>query len=123
MQVGIDIQQTSAVERLIGTSKMERIFSTRELEYIKKKNYPPQTITGLFCAKEAFFKATGKGIIMTQLPNVEVWHDPAGAPYYQLSPELRASHKLENATITLSISHTGDIAVAVCIILLPNLFT
>jgi len=117
MQVGIDIQDTEAFKKFIGTKKMNRIFSSAELEYINNKNQSLSTVTGIFCAKEAFFKAIGKGIVLSQLTEVEVAHDALGAPHYNLSSRIITENSLDFAALTLSISHTKTTAVAVCIIL------
>lgn len=121
MQVGIDIQETETLERFIGTQKMQRLFSKRELEYIDQKNNALQTIAGLYCAKEAFFKALGKGLVISQLTEVEILHNHSGAPYYQLSRNVITQNGLGTAKITLSISHTKTVAVAICIIIKTDL--
>ena len=121
MQVGIDIQDTEPIKRFIGTNKMERVFSASELEYIRKKAESSETVAGMFCAKEAFFKAIGKGINISQLRDVEVKHSTLGAPYYHLSDKLIADNGLKTANLMLSISHTKNTAVAVCIIIRKDL--
>lgn len=116
MQVGIDIQDTETLKTFLGTPKMKRIFTAREIEYIDMKNSAPETVTGLWCAKEAFFKAVGAGVGINQLLDIEIKHTLAGAPYYQISSNLITKHLLNTAKIALSISHTKSTAVAVCII-------
>jgi phosphopantetheine--protein transferase-like protein len=102
MKIGIDIVE---IERFAGF-KYPDIFSAAELEYIQDKNNPPETTAGLYAAKEAYFKATGTGIIKSKLPEIEIAHDQNGKPYYRNNP-----------TASLSISHTKTTAVAVCIIM------
>ena len=109
MKIGIDIQQIAKVKSLVGTPRMQRIFSEYELSYIEKKNFAPRTIAGLYCAKEAYFKALGTGVIHNQLNKVEVLHDELGAPYLNLPDK--------SIKTTLSISHTKSVAVAVVIII------
>lgn len=116
MQVGIDIQDTDTLKRFLDTPKMKRIFTAREMEYIDTKNYSPETVTGLWCAKEAFFKALGEGVGVSQLLDLEVKHTMAGAPYYSIGSKLITKHFLSTAKVALSISHTKSTAVAVCII-------
>ena len=111
MKIGIDIQDTKRMKTIIGTSKMARIFSERELEYLESKNFALQSVAGLYCAKEAYFKALGTGIAHSKLNSVEVLHDERGAPYLEVNSE-----KCEADKITLSISHTQGIAVAVCVV-------
>ena len=115
--IGIDIQDVERVEKFALTNKMQRMFSQRELEYINQKGNAGETIAGMFCAKEAFFKAVGSGINLSQLTQVEIAHHKTGAPYYILSPDVIQQHNLTAANINLSISHTKNTAVAVCVIL------
>ncbi|MCL2851127.1 MAG: 4'-phosphopantetheinyl transferase superfamily protein [Firmicutes bacterium] len=124
MKIGIDIQVVREFMH------MEKIFSLYEIDYIKKKGInQPQTATGIYCAKEAFFKALGTGILHSKLPQIEVLHDEHGMPYYkikdiklfnQLISETKTPDSVRQSmpvipTLALSISHTGDLAVAVCV--------
>ena len=112
MKIGIDIQDIERVTKL-NPDKMQRIFSFSELEYIESKNNSSQTIAGLYCAKEAFFKALGCGVQLGKLNLIEILHDDCGAPYYNIvDNELK--NKISNAIV--SISHTKSTAVAVCVI-------
>jgi holo-[acyl-carrier protein] synthase len=101
IKVGIDIVE---VERFVNFGH-KNIFSAGELEYIRGKNNSPETIAGLYSAKEAYFKAIGTGIIKSKLPEIEIAHDENGKPYYKNAP-----------SVSLSISHTKTTAVAVCVI-------
>jgi phosphopantetheine--protein transferase-like protein len=114
--VGIDIQDVDRFESYKNADRLTRMFTRRELDYISRKNHALETIAGMFCAKEAFFKAIGSGVNVSQLLQVEIWHHKSGAPYYVLSPEIIKQHKLNTARTLLSISHTKKTAVAVCII-------
>ena len=115
--LGLDIQDINSVEKFIGTSRMSRLFSKNELDYITKKNSAPKTIAGMFCAKEAFFKALGTGITnLTELTKVEIGHDRLGAPRYIISQDLIDKYNLGHATLLLSISHTKTVSAAVCCI-------
>ena len=108
MKIGIDIQEVREFQN------MERIFSNAELEYINSKGiHARQTATGLYCAKEAFFKALGTGIQLSKLPLVEILHAKQGAPYYNIKDKTLMSDGLHTS---LSISHTKTTAVAMCII-------
>jgi len=109
MKIGIDIQDTDRFVDLIGTKKMEKMFSLPELEYIASKNNSLDTVAGLYCAKEAFFKALGTGIMHNQLNKVSILHDANGAPYIR--------SELTSKPVLLSISHTKSTAVAVCIVM------
>ncbi len=101
MNIGIDIVECERVAGIVN----EKVFSTEELTYIEQKQQALPTIAGLFAAKEAYFKAKGTGIVKSKLPKIIVGHDENGRPFF-----VNDSHAM------LSISHTGTIAVAVCII-------
>lgn len=101
MNIGIDIEQCARLANLL----TDKVFAPRELAYLQSKNNALPTAAGLFCAKEAYFKAKGTGVLRQQLPQVEIGHDANGKPYYVNDPAA-----------VLSISHTADTAVAVCII-------
>ena len=119
MKIGIDIQDI----RELGNK--ERIFSHTELEYIASKGvHSQQTAIGLYCAKEAFFKALGTGIQHSKLVNVEILHNEQGAPYYNIKDTTLLDNDTGEMdfTTTLSISHTKNSAVAVCIISTPQQF-
>ena len=115
MLIGIDILDTERL-RHYDREKLARIFTSREMDYLETKAWALDTTTGLFCAKEAFFKAIGTGIIISRLHDVEVLHSMSGAPYYKLAPSIIKENGLSTAKINLSISHTKDVAVAVCVI-------
>ena len=102
MNIGIDIVECDRFADLVDNQK---IFSASELEYIRKKNLALSTVAGLFAAKEAYFKAQGSGIIKSKLNQIVISHHKNGQPYYENQPNT-----------ALSISHTQNTAVAVCII-------
>ena len=130
MRIGIDMME---VERFAGApnERLVRVFTPREMEYFTKKNSSVEglilgqdlkhttleTIAGIFCAKEAFFKALGTGITPANIMELEVLHNQYGAPYYKISSKLINEHRfLSTAKIHVSISHTRTTAVAVCVI-------
>jgi holo-[acyl-carrier-protein] synthase len=70
------------------------------------------SIIGKIAAKKAFFKSLG---LDEDFKNVEIKNGPSGKPYIEIKDE-KLKKKLKNKKIEVSISHTKDIAVAVCII-------
>ena len=109
MKIGIDIIE---VERMRGLGeKMNRVFSADEMKYLESKNFAPETIAGMFSAKEAFFKALGTGVMHGKLRQVEILHHQSGQPFYRLGNDFE-----KNLSVSLSISHTSKTAVAVCVI-------
>lgn len=113
--IGIDIQDVARLKSFVESDdRMRRMFTQLELDYISQKSYALETVAGIFCAKEAFFKAVGSGINISQLHDVQVGHLHNGMPHYVLSPEIIKQHNLSASQIDLSISHTKTTAVAVC---------
>ena len=110
MKTGIDIQDVARIKKL-SEDKLRRIFSVLELEYIESKNRAAQTIAGMYAAKEAYFKAIGTGITHNKLREVEILHDDFGAPYIMNNEQGKGQR-----SVSISISHTKDTAVAVCIL-------
>ncbi len=113
--VGIDMLDISRiVDKLNDEKFMTRIFTKSERRYIEGRGKASaESAAGIFCAKEAFGKATGEGLPIA-LAFSEVCHDAMGRPFFYLSG--RASEKYSGCRIELSITHTGSVAVAVVVI-------
>lgn len=94
---------------------MKRVYTANEKEYIAGKKDPHVCAAGIFCAKEALFKALGTGILGGFL-NVEVGHLKNGAPELRFFGPLQ--NKLAEAGLCahVSISHTKDLACAFVIL-------
>lgn len=109
MRVGIDLENNDRFKRLIKSeSFMKGVYSQSERRYIDKKGY--RAACGIFCVKEAFAKALGVGILAVGLQNISVEHGERGRPYLKLTGNL-SSFKAD-----ISISHSKENTVAVCII-------
>jgi len=103
MQIGTDLLQISEFKnRLKDASILEKIFLPVELE----QNIASENLAGVFAAKEAFFKAMG-----TKLN----WLDVRIEKKSSGKPEL-FSRYLGDRKADVSISHSGDYAVAMVII-------
>ncbi len=109
---GIDIVKISRIEKILGEKKdrfMDKVFTCREIEYINSKNDNPQTISGMFAAKEAVSKLLGIGIGKVSWKDIEVIHDEKGKPYIDLH---NRGCELGINKIYLSISHEKEYAIA-----------
>ncbi|MBT8517339.1 4'-phosphopantetheinyl transferase superfamily protein [Polynucleobacter paneuropaeus] len=103
-QIGIDIQR---VEELFpqglssdpkADKELTQIFTARELSYAQSKPDPEITLTGIFCAKEAIQKTS---TLTKNLNKIEVLPDVSGKP--------------KSNGYELSISHSGNYAIAIAI--------
>ncbi|HZJ99887.1 MAG TPA: holo-ACP synthase [Tissierellaceae bacterium] len=116
MSTGVDIVQISRIEKILKEKKdsfLTRIFTEKEIAYIKKKGNNPRTVAGLYASKEAISKALGTGIGQVSWQDLEIIHDDKGKPLVNLSAKLDPMQdELKLDTLSLSISHDGDYAIA-----------
>ena len=108
--VGIDIESKNSIPNDIflikNSSLRKRLFSEKEIIYSITKPDPIITLTGIFAAKEAFIKALSskKKIGFNQ---INIAYNPNGKPFVILNNNIFKAY--------LSISHTSQIATAICI--------
>lgn len=109
--VGTDIVEISRIEKSIKSPRfLKKVFSEKEIELLKSKNFNPQTAAANFCAKEAFSKALGTGVRGFALNEVSVLRDELGKPYIELSGKALQLGK--NLNFFVSLSHTKEYAAA-----------
>ncbi len=99
-RVGNDILKISRIEKAVQKEHFKKsVFTDYEIKHCKSA----ESYAGIFCAKEAYFKALGTGIDK-KLNKIEIRHDEKGKPYVK---------DVENCD--LSISHDGEYAIATII--------
>ena len=109
--IGIDIESIERIKILFDKKPkiIKRFFSNYEWEYAEEKANRFQTLTGIWCAKEAVVKAYAniKPILIT---DVKIKHNINGEPYV-----FSISNKeiISPIKISISISHSKDYATAV----------
>jgi holo-[acyl-carrier protein] synthase len=112
--IGIDIESILRVQYLLKNKPkvIRKFFSKYEWEYAKGKSNISQTLTGIWCAKEAVVKAYSsiKPILIT---DVKLKHNFSGEPYVV---SINNKKIISTLKISISISHTKDYATAVAII-------
>jgi len=112
--IGVDIVEIPRLaEALERTPRLaERCFTQRERDYCEAQAHRAQHYAGRFAAKEAIAKAAGQ-----PLPwhGVEVSHDDRHRPMVALSG--RARKLLPGAEVLVTISHSGNYAVAFVILI------
>lgn len=113
---GIDAIEIERIENAMKKPGfLKRILGPCEYKYYESEGFPPQSIAGAFCAKEAFSKALGTGFRGFSLSDVQVMHDMLGKPYYVFSGFAAEVVNERNITFDLSITHTKTTAMAVAI--------
>ncbi|WP_099320666.1 NAD(P)H-hydrate dehydratase [Anaerococcus sp. Marseille-P3625] len=100
--IGIDIVE---IKRFSFKKNIIKIFTKEELDYASSKANYCQSLAGIFAAKEACLKAYGLKISSIIRKKIEIRH-------INNIPILYIDSVKTNASI--SISHDGDYAVAVC---------
>ena len=117
MQVGIDTVEIRRIESLVQNKGrfLERVFSEKEQEEFIKKNNKTEHIAAAFCAKEAFSKALGTGIVGFNLNEVSLLHKENGKPYLAFTGKAQELVKKSNLSFDVSITHTESIATAIVI--------
>lgn len=116
--MGIDIIEVSRIDRAYKKNKrfLEKVFSKREIAYIKSRNFSSLTIAGLFSSKESVSKALGTGIRGFKWIDIEITHDNLGRPRVGLKNNAKNIARQKNIdNITLSISHIKDQAISISI--------
>lgn len=119
--LGIDICEVSrigaAIERF-GERFIRRIYTPAEIRYCQSKRNAVERFAGRFAAKEAATKAIGTGLHFgVTWHDVEVARLPGGRPtvlFHRAAAEHFARLGAKNAH--LSITHSGDLAIAQVII-------
>lgn len=114
---GIDITEVERVRGVIkrfGRRFLERVFTSNEIQYCESKANSEQCFAARFAAKEAAMKALGTGLRRgLSWQHIEVGREPGGRPTLHFSG--RASEfaaQLGARRLALSLSHTGEHAIA-----------
>lgn len=90
------------------------LFSSYEQNYCQKKPTPLLSLAGLWCAKQAFVKATNHklGFVNFNYLDLEIRHHTQGQPRMQLQGQLADWFTEQNIETKISIAHTKTLAVA-----------
>ncbi len=120
---GVDIISISRVQKALqrsGDAFWNRVCSDAERSIVPShETRKIEFLAGRFAAKEAVSKALGtgiggKGVSMTDM---EILKRENGAPYVRLSGQARKEYeRCGGRSISVSISHDADMAVAFCCI-------
>jgi holo-[acyl-carrier protein] synthase len=114
---GVDLAEVPRIRKSVeryGRRFVDRVFTPAEIAYVERKANKYERYAARFAAKEAGMKAIGTG-----WKRGVTWHDfevanlPTGKPTLRLSgvaAEFAARLKVRN--ISLSITHTAEVAMA-----------
>lgn len=112
--IGIDIESIARFKNLFDNKNrlLQKMFNPSEWDYALKKANPSQTLTGIWCAKEAVLKAVFS-IEEVFIKDITIKYRSTGEPYVNFKNEV-----LKNKSIKISISHAKDYATAVAIVII-----
>jgi holo-[acyl-carrier protein] synthase len=114
--IGVDLVEIDRIEKAMARHDnfVSRIFSSREMRMCESHARPARHYAACFAAKEAASKALGTGVRGFSWQEVEMLEDETGRPYLVLSGQaLREARRKGVADWLISVSHTGNMAVAV----------
>lgn len=112
--IGTDIIEIDRINKAVHrTNKfIDKVFTYREKEYFKSKNFRAEIMAGNFAAKEAVSKALGTGFRGFGLLDIEILRDDKGKPIVILSNKIYKMLSLNNFNMHISISHSRENAIA-----------
>ena len=119
METGIDIVKIDRLEKYQDNERfLKKFFSKEEIEYICSKQNKLQSLAGLYATKEALLKALGIGIgAGINLCEISILHDSLGKPFVEITSQIQYYLSQKNCNqISISISHDGEYAIAICVI-------
>ena len=108
--IGVDIVENNRFKKLIKKKKfINRICSSKEIQYFKKNNKKISYLSKRFSAKEAFVKALGSGFRNKLCFNdISILNDKRGKPYFLFNQKikniLKIRYKLIKFKAHLSLS-------------------
>jgi len=110
--IGTDIENIERFKNLfVNKNKiLKKMFNESEWDYAVSKANPAQTLTGIWCAKEAVLKALHPNYQIF-IRDITVKHKITGQPYVELNCD-----EINSEIIHISISHSKDYATAVALI-------
>jgi holo-[acyl-carrier protein] synthase len=116
VRVGVDVIEIGRIRRALDRYPgfRDRCFTASEQAYCDSRPNPPQHYAARFAGKEAVGKALGSGVRFTWR-EIEIGGRPK--PGVALSGRTRAwAAKTGAGRIELSMTHSRDLAAAVCVV-------
>src|SRR6266849_327368 len=115
--MGVDIAEVKRIQTAIeryGELFLRRIYTPREREYCEQFKNKYERYAGRFAAKEAAMKALGTGWRRgVRWLDFEVVRLPSGKPSLEIRGRAQEfAGRLEVKNIVLTITHSGDTALA-----------
>lgn len=115
--LGLDIAEIDRIEQVLtrrGDAVLRRLYTPREVAYCESHKNKFERYAARFAAKEAAMKAMGTGWRRgVRWRDIEVVNAPSGKPTLNLQGVARRiADQLRVRNISLTITHSGNLAVA-----------
>ena len=113
--IGTDIIEIERINKAVkrNSNFLNKIFTDKELEYFKRRNFKGETIAGGFAGKEAVAKAFGTGFRNFNIKDIEILRDDFGKPIVYINGKAEELLKAYgNYKIHISIFHSKENAIA-----------
>jgi holo-[acyl-carrier protein] synthase len=115
--LGLDIAEVDRIGDALtrhGVPMIERLYTSREVAYCESHKNKFERYAARFAAKEAAMKALGTGWTHgVRWRDIEVTNAPGGKPILRLEGVARQlADKFGVRNISLSITHSGNLAIA-----------
>lgn len=108
---GVDLVEIKRIEKSLENPRfLEKYFGNDEKEELERKKYKSESVAACFAAKEAFSKVVKTGLSGFNFCEVQLLHEESGAPYLFLTG--KAKELAKGLEISVSISHTDELAMA-----------
>lgn len=119
MSTGFDLQSIAELKGKPSLCTSPAVFTSGESAHCRSRADPVESLAGVIAAKEAFIKAVGifAGVPRFSFTDMEVAHQSTGRPRLLLHGRLGAWCAGYRLQTDLSISHSGDMAGAVVVLL------
>ena len=117
IHIGTDIESVQRVQKLLINKPqiLKKFYFDSEWNYSIGKASPAQSLTGIWCAKEAVIKAIYYYSELSVF-DIEITRCPKGIP----KVVVHNNDILEKGNLTLSISHTKEYATSTAIFEFKN---
>jgi holo-[acyl-carrier protein] synthase len=117
VRIGLDLIEIERIRRALARYPgfAERCFTQAERDYCESRPNPAESYAGRFAGKEAVGKALGVGVRFTW-KEIEIVGRPK--PGVRLYGRTKAwAERIQAGAIDLSMTHSRDLAAAVCVVL------
>jgi holo-[acyl-carrier protein] synthase len=118
--LGADLAEVDRIQKAIeryGGRFLRRVYTPGEIAYVARKANPYERYAARFAAKEAGMKALGTGAVGVGWQDFEVANLPSGKPTLRLHGRAaQAAGRLGVRGVTVSITHTRGLALAVVVL-------